>query len=122
MVADLAHTFLDDSCPQSDVDPEWLTVLSHISFAITIGFLLEVLLTLFTFGFAFYDPFGQTIHGGLHLFDAIVIVCTFIIEVFLRGRERELASLLIVLRLWRLVKLVEGVSLSCSCKIMKNSL
>lgn len=31
------------------------------------------------------------------------------LEVILRGRERDLAGLLIVLRLWRLVKLVQGM-------------
>jgi len=35
---------------------------------------------------------------------------TFILEVILRGKERELAGLLIILRLWRLVKLVGGIA------------
>ena len=47
-------------------------------------------------------------HAGLHLFDSLIIVTTFVLEVILKGRERELAGLLIVLRLWRLVKLVGG--------------
>lgn len=46
----------------------------------------------------------------LHLFDAIIILTTFVLEFVLKGRELELASLLIVLRLWRLVKLVGGES------------
>lgn len=33
---------------------------------------------------------------------------TFVLEVILRGKERELAGLIVVLRLWRLVKLVGG--------------
>jgi hypothetical protein len=44
--------------------------------------------------------------AGLHLFDAIVIVGTIIVETSLRGTERELAGLLVLLRLWRLIKLV----------------
>ena len=47
-------------------------------------------------------------HSGLHFFDAAVIVTTLVLEFALRGKERELAELLIVLRLWRLVKVVEG--------------
>ena len=47
----------------------------------------------------------------MHFFDAVVIITTFVLEVVLRGRERELAGLLIVLRLWRLVKLVQGMHL-----------
>lgn len=45
---------------------------------------------------------------GFHLFDAFVIITSFIMDVVLRGRERELAGLLILLRLWRLIKLVGG--------------
>jgi len=37
-------------------------------------------------------------------------VTTFVLEVILRGKERELAGLLITLRLWRLLKLVGGVA------------
>ena len=55
------------------------------------------------------NPFGPTPHAGLHAFDALVIVTTFTLEVALRGKEKELAGLLIILRLWRLVKLVGGV-------------
>jgi len=55
------------------------------------------------------NPFGSTPHASLHLFDSIVIITTFVLEVVLRGKERELAGLIVVLRLWRLVKLVGGV-------------
>jgi hypothetical protein len=37
-----------------------------------------------------------------------------ILEVVLKGKEREVAGLLIVLRLWRIVKLVSGVALGAS--------
>ena len=55
-----------------------------------------------------FNPLSGVPHAALHFFDAVVILTTFVLEVVLRGRERELASLLIVLRLWRLVKLVQG--------------
>lgn len=55
------------------------------------------------------NPFGSAPHASLHAFDALVIVTTFTLEVALRGKEKELAGLLIILRLWRLVKLVGGV-------------
>lgn len=63
-------------------------------------------------GLRYFNPLGKTIHASLHLFDAVVIVTTFVLEIVLRGKERELASLLIVLRLWRLVKLVGGACFS----------
>ncbi|KAF7793115.1 hypothetical protein EIP86_004223 [Pleurotus ostreatoroseus] len=61
-------------------------------------------------GFSYYNPCGSILHAGLHLFDAFVIIVTFLLEVVLKGRERELAGLLIILRLWRLVKLVGGIA------------
>jgi len=56
------------------------------------------------------NPFGSAPHASLHAFDALVIVTTFTLEVVLRGKEQELVGLLIILRLWRLVKLVGGVA------------
>ncbi|KAJ3560107.1 hypothetical protein NP233_g11051 [Leucocoprinus birnbaumii] len=91
-------------------DPVWLGVLSHISLGITGFFLLEIVFALFAFGPAYYNPFSKFPLSSLHLFDAIVIIATFVLEVVLKGREEELAALLIVLRFWRIVKLVEGVA------------
>lgn len=48
--------------------------------------------------------------SSLHFFDALVIVTTFVLEAVLRGKEQELVGLLILFRLWRLVKLVGGSS------------
>ena len=79
-----------------------------ISIVITTLFLIEIPLTLWSIGFEFYNPKGRFPHASLHIFDAIIIVTTFVLEVVLRGKERELAGLLIILRLWRLLKLVGG--------------
>jgi len=110
VLADLTYTFLSEDCspPQGEDSPAWLEVLAHISLGITTFFLVEIPLSLFAFGLRFYNPFGPVPHAVLHLFDALIILTTFILEVVLRGREQELASLLIILRLWRLVKLVGG--------------
>lgn len=43
-----------------------------------------------------------------HGTQAFIIITTFVLEVVLKGKEQELAGLLIILRLWRLVKLVGG--------------
>jgi len=83
-------------------------VLSLISIAITTLFLVEIPLSLWALGSEFYNPYGRVPHASLHLFDAVIIVTTFVLEVILRGKERELAGLLVVLRLWRLLKLVGG--------------
>lgn len=110
MLADLGYTVLSDTCTpvEGPEAPLWLDILSHTSLAITTLFLVEIPITLWAMGISFYNPFGSIPHAGLHLFDALIILTTFVLEVVLRGRERELAGLLIILRLWRLVKLVGG--------------
>ena len=108
VLADLVYTFLHDSCNGPEEDPTWLEVFSIISLVITSLFLIEIPLASYAFGIQYYNPFGSRLHSSLHFFDAMVILVTFILEVVLRGKERELAGLLVVLRLWRLVKLVGG--------------
>jgi len=112
VLADLGYAFLDEGCtpPEGPDAPVWLSVLSHISLGITAFFLLEIPLTLWSLGARFYNPWGRVPHAVLHLFDAFIIITTFVLEVILKGKEQELAGLLIILRLWRLVKLVGGVS------------
>jgi voltage-gated hydrogen channel 1 len=70
--------------------------------------MIEIPFTLWSLGFQHYNPFGRVPHASLHLFDALIITTTFVLEFVLRGKERELAELLIVLRLWRLIKLIGG--------------
>jgi voltage-gated hydrogen channel 1 len=116
VLVDLGYTLLTSSDCGGGVDapaPEWLEVLSLISTVITTLFLVEIPLTLWSLGFEFYDPRGQVTHAGLHVFDAVIIVTTFVLEVVLRGKERELAGLLVILRLWRLLKLVGGEYSGC---------
>ncbi|KIK59763.1 hypothetical protein GYMLUDRAFT_59895 [Collybiopsis luxurians FD-317 M1] len=111
VLVDLGYTLLSPDCtPEGPDGPEWLEILSHVSLGITAFFLLEIPLALTAFGFEYYNPFGNTPHAIMHEFDAFIIITTFVLEVFLKGKERELASLLIVLRLWRLVKLVGGIA------------
>jgi voltage-gated hydrogen channel 1 len=109
VLVDFAYTLLSSDCAAPiDEPPDWLEVLSLISTLITTLFLVEIPLTIWSLGFEFYNPRGPVTHAGLHVFDALIILTTFVLEVVLRGRERELAGLLIILRLWRLLKLVGG--------------
>ncbi|TRM61886.1 hypothetical protein BD626DRAFT_405162 [Schizophyllum amplum] len=110
-LADLSYTLLTPGCtPPETGAPLWLDFLSHVSFAITTLFLVEIPLSLWAFGWNYYNPFGRYTHAVFHFFDALIITVTFVLEAILRGKELELASLLIFLRLWRLVKLVGGVA------------
>ncbi|KAH9857013.1 hypothetical protein C2E23DRAFT_806261 [Lenzites betulinus] len=114
VLADLGYTFLSNDCtPIEGPDtPLWLNILANISLVITTLFLAEIPVSLWALGARYYNPAGPVAHAVLHLFDALVILTTFILEIVLRGRERELASLLVILRLWRLVKLVQGIAVS----------
>jgi len=109
---DLGYSFLHESCEQDPAEegPLFLLILEYCSLVINTVFLIEIPLTIYGLGWKYYDPMGRILHSRLHLFDATVILTTFVLEVVLRGRERELAGLLIILRLWRLVKLVGGVA------------
>ena len=113
VLADLTYSFLSPACesPGEEGFPTWLLVLSQISLVITTLFLIEIPLSLWAFGLKHLNPWGPVPHAGLHVFDALVILTTFTGEVVLRGKEREIAGLLIFLRLWRLVKLVGGEQL-----------
>jgi hypothetical protein len=95
-------------------------VLSHISLFITTLFLIEIPLSLWAFGLEFINPFGRVQHAGLHIFDMLIIITTFTAEIVLRGKEREIAGLLIFLRLWRLVKLVGGEKIIDSQLLVHN--
>ncbi|KAK7014951.1 hypothetical protein R3P38DRAFT_2998590 [Favolaschia claudopus] len=112
VLADIGYEFLHESCTPSDISnaPVWLSILSHISLGITSFFLIEIPLTLWAIGPGFYNPRSGVPHATLHLFDALIIIATFVLEIVLKGKEKELAGLLVILRLWRLVKLVGGVS------------
>ncbi|KAI0035706.1 hypothetical protein K488DRAFT_76414 [Vararia minispora EC-137] len=113
VLADLCYTLLAPGCEPPKSEPVWLEVLANVSLAITFVFLLEIPLTIWSLGFRHYVP-GKVPHAPLHLFDAAIIITTFVLEFVLRGRERELAELLIVLRLWRVVKLVGGVAVGAT--------
>lgn len=109
MLIDLAYTLMTPGCrPPGPESPRWLEVLATLSLCITIFFVAEIPLALWAFGFDYYNPFGETTHAVLHDFDATIIITTFVLEVVLKGKERELSGLLVVLRLWRLIKLVGG--------------
>jgi hypothetical protein len=110
MLVDLGYTLLTSDCelPRAIDMPEWLKVLSLILTVITTFFLVKIPLMLWSLRFKFYGPHGPVTHTSLHVFDAVIIVTMFVLEVVLRGKEHELAGLLIILRLWRLLKLVRG--------------
>lgn len=90
-----------ETSPHSVHDAE--NVLSWISIAIASIFTVEQLLKLFVFGPHYFANFW-------HLFDAFVIITSLVLECVLKGAARETASLLIIFRLWRLVRVVHSIA------------
>lgn len=52
-----------------------------------------------------------------HLFDSVIIIAGFIIDIATQGITSEIGSLIIALRLWRLAKLSEEIVLGATERI-----
>jgi len=92
-------------------EPQWVQVLRDLSFGINFIFVLEHLVRLWASGWRY---FLRVPHWPLHLLDAFVVFTTLILEIGLRSYPElsSLVALLVLLRLWRLIKVVEGVAIS----------
>lgn len=76
--------------------------LAIISLVFSCIFLAELIVTLWAFGLRY-------LKSKFHIFDAIVIIAGFVVDVVLRGVNSEVASLVVLLRLWRFVKIIEEI-------------
>lgn len=63
-------------------------------------FMVELIASVLSFGLSYFK-------SKFHTFDAMVIVLAFVMDVALRGVVEELGSLVVVLRLWRVFKIIE---------------
>ncbi|KAF9173615.1 hypothetical protein BGX21_002953 [Mortierella sp. AD011] len=88
---------------------EALEIIAHISLAIVTFFVVEIFLKIYAFGPSYFWTGNP--HGLLHLADALIIIVSFLLEITLKGAEQELGSLLIIFRLWRLIKLTGTVAI-----------
>lgn len=78
-------------------------VLGVISLVFSCLFLAELLASIWAFGFSFFK-------SKFHCFDAAIIVAGFVVDVCLKGVLEEIGSIVVVLRLWRVVKIIEELS------------
>ncbi|KAI8084388.1 uncharacterized protein B0P05DRAFT_436756, partial [Gilbertella persicaria] len=117
VLVQIFYTFFHEcQVPVLDVKENHLLLAFEIAESISIFictmFLFECILCLVAFGPGYYLP--DYPHWKLHVFDAAVVSTTFLLEVILRGKEREIAGLLIIFRLWRVVKIIEAAVMSVS--------
>ncbi|KPI41789.1 uncharacterized protein AB675_5608 [Cyphellophora attinorum] len=80
-------------------------VLSMLSLLFSSLFIAELVASVFAFG-----PGRYFLQSRFHVFDAVVIVVAFVVELLLRGPLEEVGGLVVVLRLWRVFKIIEEFS------------
>ncbi|NXL90507.1 HVCN1 protein, partial [Alectura lathami] len=82
-------------------------VFHYLSLSILTIFLVEVGFKIFVYGREFF-------HHKFEVLDAIVVVVSFILDLVLLFREHEFEAvgLLILLRLWRVARIINGIILS----------
>jgi len=125
-------------CDEGDTNPMWDDVRSSLGIAglvFSCMFMLELILSVWAFGWkcvslphlppppssriAKYTPLSHVpreltrnryFNSWFHSFDAIVIVAGFTTDVLLHGVLEEVASLVVILRLWRFFKIIEEFS------------
>ncbi|POY72717.1 hypothetical protein BMF94_4549 [Rhodotorula taiwanensis] len=86
-------------------EPPLVELVDLWSLMITSAFALEVVLRLCSTG---SEYFLRPRYGFLHAADAVVVLVSFGLEAYLAGAEARLASLLTILRLWRVIKIVSS--------------
>ncbi|KAG6322917.1 hypothetical protein E4U22_007772 [Claviceps purpurea] len=107
VMALLANIFVQlIACEMHQNDEEWVKNLSKslesLGLIFSTLFLVELAACLFSFGISY-------LASCFHLFDALVIVLSFIIDIASRGLTETIGSLVVVLRLWRLARISEEV-------------
>ncbi|GAA6037958.1 hypothetical protein JCM8097_009509 [Rhodosporidiobolus ruineniae] len=113
-LAELSWELLKDkACVCSDTceEPALVEMAGWLSATVTSLFVVEVFLDLVAFG---PSHFTSKPHHWLHCFDAVVVIVAFVLEVVLRGPVERIASLLVVLRLWRVAKLLSALEVGMS--------
>ncbi|KAE9377984.1 hypothetical protein N431DRAFT_541573 [Stipitochalara longipes BDJ] len=93
-------------CDEKDTSPVWDDVRNGLGIGglvFSCLFMLELILSVWAFGWRYFNSW-------FHSFDAAVIVAGFIVDVLLHGILEEVASLVIILRLWRFFKIIEEFS------------
>ncbi|KAI1363750.1 hypothetical protein F5Y08DRAFT_233096 [Xylaria arbuscula] len=99
------------TCELHRQDEDWVapTRQALTTFALTMSclFMIELGLSVFADGLKFFSSW-------FHCLDAFVIVGSFAVDLLEHGIAEEIASLVVVLRLWRFVKIVQEFSVEQS--------
>ncbi|KAK9321527.1 hypothetical protein V1517DRAFT_293294 [Lipomyces orientalis] len=96
------------SCEQPDVYgflEGALPVFASLSLAISTIFMVELVCSVYAFGFQYFVGKGR----WLRILDTVVIIASFVIDILEQGTALEGAELIVVLRFWRIAKIAEHI-------------
>ncbi|XP_005897463.2 voltage-gated hydrogen channel 1 isoform X1 [Bos mutus] len=103
----LAELVLDLKIIEPDKNNYAPKVFHYMSLAILTFFMMEIFFKIFVFRLEFF-------HHKFEILDTIVVVISFILDLVLLFREHqfEALGLLILLRLWRVARIINGIIIS----------
>ncbi|KAM4827332.1 voltage-gated hydrogen channel 1 isoform 2-T2 [Thomomys bottae] len=103
----LAELILDLKIIQLDKNKYAVKVFHYMSIVILFVFMVEIFLKIYVFRLEFF-------HHKFEILDAIVVVVSFVLDVvlFFWKHEFEALGLLILLRLWRVARIINGIIIS----------
>ncbi|KAM5199881.1 voltage-gated hydrogen channel 1 isoform 1-T4 [Hipposideros larvatus] len=103
----LAELILDLKIIQPDKNNYAARVFHYMSIAILTFFMMEIFFKLYVFRLEFF-------HHKFEILDAVVVVVSFILDIVLLFQEHEFEALglLILLRLWRVARIINGIIIS----------
>ncbi|XP_049645328.1 voltage-gated hydrogen channel 1 isoform X2 [Suncus etruscus] len=103
----LAELILDLKIIKPDQNNYAARVFHYLSIAILTFFMMEIFLKIFVFRLEFF-------HHKFEILDAVVVVVSFVLDIVLVFREHEFEALglLILLRLWRVARIINGIIIS----------
>ncbi|KAL2042276.1 hypothetical protein N7G274_004764 [Stereocaulon virgatum] len=93
--------------PVSKKLPQAQDALGIVSLVFSCLFMVELLASIWAFGLEYFK-------SKFHCFDATIIIAGFVIDVCLKGVLEEAGSIVVILRLWRVFKIVEEFSAGAS--------
>ncbi|KAI1061615.1 hypothetical protein LB506_011877 [Fusarium annulatum] len=117
MIADFILNLF--KCEQGKKGSDWdlaLEILGSISLVFSCLFVVELIASVWAFGWRLVlslshpdlmADLSRYFNSWFHCFDAFIVIAGFITDVALRGIIEEVASLIVVMRLWRVVKIIE---------------
>ena len=103
-----------------------LEALGIVSLVFSCLFMMELVASIWAFGWQYAQSSrvfpaatnpSRYFRSWFHRFDAMVIVAAFVLDVLLRGVLEEAASLIVILRLWRVFKIIEELSVGAQEQI-----